>query len=195
MMMSQPPGQEQSQSGGRDKGGSQREDSLQATRISPQPAEGFGSYGSGKAAGEEMPPQRSMVMPQESQPASGSRSVSRDTRKMVAEVAVSERLFEYLSPGSGVTAKVATRPLKSYAGSVAMISPATLEQPATASAGRDPGVPSALPDRFVALAVFDNSDGSLLPGAEAKVKIHTRHESYLSRGFSVVWRWLRAILW
>ena len=118
-----------------------------------------------------------------------------DTRKMVAEVAVSERLFEYLSPGSGVTAKVATRPLKSYAGSVAMISPATLEQPATASAGKDPGVPSELPDRFVALAIFDNSDGSLLPGAEAKVKIHARHESYLSRGFSVVWRWLRAILW
>lgn len=118
-----------------------------------------------------------------------------DTRKMVAEVAVSERLLEYLSPASEVTAKVGTRPLKSYTGSVATISPATLEQPATASAGKDPAVPSAAPDRFVALAVFDNSDGSLLPGAEAKVKIHARRESYFSRGFSVVWRWLRAILW
>jgi putative peptide zinc metalloprotease protein len=118
-----------------------------------------------------------------------------DCRRMAAELAVSERLLEYLSPGSVVTAKVETRPLKSYPGTVAAISPATQAQPATAAAGRDPVLPSALPDRFVALAVFDNGDGSLLPGAAAKVKIHARRASYFSRAFSVVWRWLRAILW
>jgi putative peptide zinc metalloprotease protein len=118
-----------------------------------------------------------------------------DCRKMVAEVAVSERLLEYLSPGSPVTAQIRTRPLKGYAGSVASISPATQAQPATATAARVPSVPSALPESFVALAVFDNSDGSLLPGAKARVKIRANRVSYAGRAFSVVWRWLRAILW
>lgn len=118
-----------------------------------------------------------------------------DCRKMVAEIAVSERLLEYLTPGSPVKANVRTRPLSAYSGSVATISSATLDQPATAGAAGDPAGPSAIPDRFVARAVFDNADGSLLPGAAARVKIHANRESYGSRGFSVVWRWLRTILW
>src|SRR6185369_13540046 len=118
-----------------------------------------------------------------------------DCRKMVADLAVSERLLEYLTPGSLVKANVRTRPLKAYSGSVATISPATLDQPATAGAGVNSTGPSATPDRFVARAVFDNPDGSLLPGAAARVKIRARRESYGSRGFSVVWRWLRTILW
>jgi multidrug resistance efflux pump len=118
-----------------------------------------------------------------------------DCRKMAAELAVSERLLEYLSPGSGVTAKIETRPLKAYSGTIAELSAATLDQPETASARKAPLPPSGLPDRFVARAVFDNADGSLLPGATARVKIHANHASYLSRAFSVVWRWLRSILW
>jgi len=118
-----------------------------------------------------------------------------DCRKMVGEVAVSERLLEYLSPGAPVNAQIRTRPMKAYAGSIASISPATQAQPATAAAGRDRSVPSALPDRFVALAMFDNADGSLLPGAEAKVKIRANRVSYAGRAISVGWRWLRAILW
>jgi putative peptide zinc metalloprotease protein len=117
-----------------------------------------------------------------------------DCRKMIAEVPVSERLLEYLSAGASVTAQVQTRPMKNYAGAVATISPATIEQPQTAD-GKDPVAPSTSPDRFVARAIFDNADGSLLPGAAARIKIRSARAGFASRAFSLVWRWLRSIVW
>jgi multidrug resistance efflux pump len=117
-----------------------------------------------------------------------------DCRTMVAEVPVSERLLEYLKAGARVAAQIRTRPMKTYAGSVTGISTATLEQPATVT-GRDPTAPSTRPDRFVAHAVFDNTDGALLPGTAAKVKIRSSRESYASRAWNILWRWIRTILW
>jgi multidrug efflux system membrane fusion protein len=117
-----------------------------------------------------------------------------DCRKMVAEVPVSERLLEYLKAGSPVTAQIQTRPMKSYYGAVATISPATMEQPATAD-GKDPIAPSVNPDRFIVRAVFDNADGALLPGAAASVKIGSAREGFASRAWNLVWRWLRSIVW
>ncbi|MEP6802093.1 MAG: efflux RND transporter periplasmic adaptor subunit [Acidobacteriota bacterium] len=118
-----------------------------------------------------------------------------DCRRMVAEAAVSERFLEYLKKGSPATALVRTRPLKSWRGSIASISPATMEQPATASAGKDPRLPSPHPDRFVAQAVFENPDGTLLPGAQATLKIRGGRASYAGRFLEMVWRWVRTIVW
>ncbi len=118
-----------------------------------------------------------------------------DCRRMVAEVGVPERFLEYLQVGAPVTALIRTRPMKPRTGSIAAISPATLEQPSTVTAGREPVPPSAHPDRFVALAVFDNPDGTLLPGAAAKVKIRSKRDAYALRAWSVFWRWLRALVW
>ena len=117
-----------------------------------------------------------------------------DCRKMVAEVPVSERLLEYLKVGAPVSARVTTRSSKTYSGSIAAISPATLEQPATA-AGKDRAVPSTQPERFIAMVVLDNADGDLLPRAEVRVKIRSFRESYASRAWNVFWRWLRSVLW
>lgn len=116
-------------------------------------------------------------------------------RTMVAQLAVSERLLEYLTPGAPVSAQIQTRPMKTFAGTVSTISPATLEQPATARPDTKRTAPPRRPDQFVALAIFDNADGSLIPGAEARVKIQSRRESYGSRAWSVVWRRLRTIFW
>ncbi|HMA16927.1 MAG TPA: HlyD family efflux transporter periplasmic adaptor subunit, partial [Thermoanaerobaculia bacterium] len=116
-------------------------------------------------------------------------------RTMVAQLAVSERLLEYLTPGAPVSAQIQTRPMKTFAGTVSTISPATLEQPVTARPDTKRTAPPRRPDQFVALAVFDNADGSLIPGAEARVKIQSRRESYGSRAWSVVWRRLRTIFW
>lgn len=118
-----------------------------------------------------------------------------DCKTMVAEVAVTERHLEYLQPNAPVTALVRTRPTKAYRGSITRISPATLEQPATAKAGQDPAAPLSRPDRFVALARFDNAEGALLPGAAAKVKIRSHREPYALRWWSVFWRWLRSVVW
>jgi multidrug resistance efflux pump len=118
-----------------------------------------------------------------------------DCRRMVARLPVSERLLEYLKPGAPVTAQIGTRPLKSCRGTVRSISPATLQQPVTSSAGADWRLPSNRPDQFVALAVFENADGTLLPGAAARVKIRGGRESYAQRAWSVVWRRLRTLVW
>jgi multidrug efflux pump subunit AcrA (membrane-fusion protein) len=118
-----------------------------------------------------------------------------DCRRMVAPLPVSERLLEYLKPGAPVRAQIDTSPMRSWPGRVSMVSPATLEQPVTAQANVERLAPSRRPDQFVALAVFDNTDGSLLPGAQARVKIRSNRESYGSRAWSVVWRRLRTIVW
>lgn len=118
-----------------------------------------------------------------------------DCRQMVAQLPVSERLLEYLKPGAPVSAQIQTSPMKTWPGRVSTISPATLEQPVTATANVERPGPPRHPDQFVALALFDNADGTLLPGAQARVKIKSSRESYGSRAWSVVWRRLRTIFW
>ena len=117
-----------------------------------------------------------------------------DCRNMAADIGVSERYLQYLQTGAPVTALVRASSWRNHSGSVRAISPATEGQPATAGK-TDPTAPTALPDRFVARAVFDNSDGSLLPGAAAMVKIHLARESYFSRMTSAGWRWVRTLVW
>ena len=115
-----------------------------------------------------------------------------DCRKMAAEIAVSERFLEYLKVGAPAGALIRASSKTWRRGSIAAISPATLEQPATADGGL---VPSARPDRFVVRVVFDNSDGGLLPGAQARVKLTARREGYLLRGWNILWRWFRSVVW
>ena len=117
-----------------------------------------------------------------------------DCRRMIAQAEVSERFLEYLKVDSPVKALVKAQSARSWRGSVAAISPATAGQPATAGV-KDPQAPSIQPDRFIATAVFENPDGRLLPGAEASLKISSARASYLSRAGSVLWRWLRSIIW
>jgi putative peptide zinc metalloprotease protein len=118
-----------------------------------------------------------------------------DCRRLVAEVGVPERLLEYLAVNAPVSALVRTVGLGARRGSIVRISPATLEQPATVRTGQEPLPPTTQPDRFVALARFDNTDGNLYPGAEVKIKIRSRHEAYGVRAWNVFWRWLRSVLW
>lgn len=118
-----------------------------------------------------------------------------DTRRMAAEIGVSERLLSYLKPGQPVSALVRTSPLGSRRGSVERISSATAGAPATVKAGAGPNAPTAMPDRFTVLAVFDNADGKLLPGAAARVKIRSDREAFALRGWRIFWRWLRTMVW
>lgn len=118
-----------------------------------------------------------------------------DTRRMAAEVGVSERLLSYIKPGASVAAFVRSSPTGTRYGSVERISSATAGAPATVRPGEVAHAPTAIPDRFTVLAVFDNADGKLLPGAAARVKIRSDREAYALRAWRIFWRWLRTIVW
>lgn len=118
-----------------------------------------------------------------------------DTRRMAADIEVSERLLSYLKAGAPVTALVRSSPTEMQSGSVERISVAAAGAPRTARDGKDPQGPSLIPDRFVAVAVFDNPHGTLLPGAAARVKIRSNREAYALRAGRVFWRWLRTVIW
>jgi putative peptide zinc metalloprotease protein len=117
-----------------------------------------------------------------------------DDLKMAAELTVSERLLDDLVPNAKVTALFRGHP-RSVRGTIVSVSPAALAQPKTAAAGADPAAPQALPERFVALAVFDNADGSLLAGMQGGAKIYGRRASYAGRVWRVLKRWVQSVAW
>jgi putative peptide zinc metalloprotease protein len=118
-----------------------------------------------------------------------------DCRRLVAELPVSERLLDLLETGSPVRALVRQHPLAPIHGTVARISPATLEQPSTVGGLSEPLAPSDRPGQFVALAVFDNADGRLRPGSVIRAKVYGRRASYAGRAWRVVSRWLQTLVW
>ncbi|MCM3876140.1 MAG: HlyD family efflux transporter periplasmic adaptor subunit [Thermoanaerobaculia bacterium] len=118
-----------------------------------------------------------------------------DCRQLVAALPVSERLLDELQEGAPVKAYVLQRPLGAIHGIVKRISPATAGQPKTAAEGAEPALPTALPDRFVALAFFDNPGGTLRPGSTIRAKIAGRRHSFAARGWRVLRRWLRTVFW
>ena len=118
-----------------------------------------------------------------------------DCRQLRANLEVSERRLDDLRTGQDVSAMLPGRPLKTVRGRVLSISSATLEQPVTASAGLDPVLPSLRPDKFVAVAVFDNPDGALRPGMVGKAKLYAERSSPFGIAFRVLRRWVQTIAW
>jgi putative peptide zinc metalloprotease protein len=118
-----------------------------------------------------------------------------DCRQLVADLPVSERLLDDLFVGAPVRALLRQRPLSPVRGKVSRISPATLGQPATSRAGSDPALPPGRPDRFVAIAVFENPGGELKPGALVRAKIYSHRSSYAARAWRVLRRWAQTVVW
>ena len=91
-----------------------------------------------------------------------------DSTKMTAEIPVTERLLTDLAPGEKVTARFAARPLESTTGALASVAPAT----APVEERKDGTLrPPERPERFIALAEFDNADGRLLPRMAGTARI------------------------
>jgi putative peptide zinc metalloprotease protein len=111
-----------------------------------------------------------------------------------AELPVTERLLDDLAPKDTVTALFKGRMAPAH-GTVASISSATLENPATTRSGAEPSAPREHPEQFVAVAIFENADGSLLPGMVGGAKIHGRRASYAARSWRVVKRWVQSVAW
>ena len=115
-----------------------------------------------------------------------------DIRQLTATFPVSERLLTDLAVGAPVSVQLRGRPFRILLGTIVSIAPASQPAPPAAlSALR----PSETPGRFVAVARFENPDGSLKPGLEGIAKIKGPRTSLLGAGFRILSRWVRAIFW
>jgi multidrug efflux pump subunit AcrA (membrane-fusion protein) len=117
-----------------------------------------------------------------------------DVRHLAADLPITERLVGDFAVGSPVYAFLPERPLSGVPGRVVRISTATMEQSRTTTSA-DPSVPPERPDRFVAVASFDNADGVLKPGGLVRAKIYGRRASYASRVWRVLQHWIQRIAW
>lgn len=118
-----------------------------------------------------------------------------DCRTMTAELAVSERLLDDLERGAPVSVMLRSDRHSILRGKISSISSATLDQPRTAGERVEPAAPSDRPDRFVALTVFENPDGTLLPGMIGQAKIYGKRASFAARAWRVLSRWLQMVIW
>jgi putative peptide zinc metalloprotease protein len=115
-----------------------------------------------------------------------------DTRQLTAVFPVSERLLTDLVVGAPVSVQLHTRPFQILRGTIVSIAPAS--QPAPLDAPQTLR-PSETPGRIVAVARFENADGSLKPGLEGLAKIRGPRSSLVGEGFRILSRWFRQIAW
>ncbi len=115
-----------------------------------------------------------------------------DTRQLTATFPVSERLLTDLVVGAPVSVQLRGRPFRILRGMIVSIAPAAQPAPTDApSALRPPETPG----RVVAIARFENPDGTLKPGLEGSAKIRGPRSSLLGEGFRILARWFRQIVW
>jgi len=115
-------------------------------------------------------------------------------RQMAAELTVSERLLDDLVPNAPVTALFRGHPAPVH-GTIVSVSAAAAAQPRTSAPGTDPAAPRLLPEQFIALAVFDNADGSLVTGMRGYAKIYGARASFAGRVGRVLKRWIQSVAW
>ncbi|MGE5347554.1 MAG: efflux RND transporter periplasmic adaptor subunit [Acidithiobacillales bacterium] len=117
-----------------------------------------------------------------------------DCRTLTATIPVTERLLTDLALGQAVSVQLRSRPFVTLYGRLTLVAPAT--EAASAPASQDDALrPSELPGKFLAIAMFDNSEGSVLPGSSGRAKIETARASFLARGGRILYRWVRTIVW
>jgi putative peptide zinc metalloprotease protein len=114
---------------------------------------------------------------------------------LVADLPVSERRLDELQVGIEVRALAPQRPTQPIQGTILSISAATVDRPPTVAGLIDPAVPALRPDRFLALAAFDNPQSQLRPGDRVRAKIYAQRTSYAARAWRVLRRWLQTIFW
>jgi putative peptide zinc metalloprotease protein len=115
-----------------------------------------------------------------------------DTRQLTAAFPVSERLLTDLAVGAPVSVHLRGRPFQILRGTIVSIAPKSQPGPSDAPSALRP---SETPGRIVAIAKFENPDGSLRPGLEGLAKIKGTRASLLGDGFRILSRWFRAIAW
>jgi multidrug efflux pump subunit AcrA (membrane-fusion protein) len=117
-----------------------------------------------------------------------------DVSRLRADLPVTERLVGDIAVGSPVRASIPQEPLRIFTGRIVQISAASMDRPGTATSA-DPAAPPERPDRFTAVAEFENGAGLLRPGSVVRAKIYGKRASYAERSVRMLWRWLQRMIW
>jgi putative peptide zinc metalloprotease protein len=117
-----------------------------------------------------------------------------DCRTMRAELQVSERLLGDLFLGAPVSLQLRAQPWRTIRGAIVSIAPST--SASSQVAVRNQGLrPADEPEKFVAVAIFDNPDGILAPEMMGNAKIYGRRSSYVVQVWRGARRWVQSMFW
>ncbi len=118
-----------------------------------------------------------------------------DCQRLIAEIPVSERFLMDLRVGAPVSVQLRAQPTRILEGSVVSVSPATLSLPQTTGRAKGATLPLNRPDRFLAIAQFENPASWIPPGVSGEAKIRLERASYFSRAWRMVREWAQRTIW
>ena len=118
-----------------------------------------------------------------------------DTRVMRVEIPVTERLLQSIRVGEPVAIHVRALPYRRFPTTISAISTAAESLPVASRAQGETLRPSERPERFVAVALLDNSDGALSPGMTAEAKLLGRRVPLAVQWWKIFYHWTRRIIW
>jgi multidrug efflux pump subunit AcrA (membrane-fusion protein) len=116
-----------------------------------------------------------------------------DCQRLSARIPVSERLLVYIAAGAQVAVQLGARPLEPLRGTIVSVSPAIA--PATTASTGPALRPSEHPEKFIAVAHFENPQSLLRPGMSGTARIYCGRSSYVERSGRVLGHWLQTIFW
>jgi len=118
-----------------------------------------------------------------------------DCTRLKAEIPVSERLLSSIHEGAPVSLLLKARPAHVLRGRIVHVGAAAHELPATADGKPQTLRAGEVPERFIAVAAFDNADGASLPGMTGRAKITLGRRSILWRTARTLKRWIQTVIW
>jgi putative peptide zinc metalloprotease protein len=118
-----------------------------------------------------------------------------DTRILRVEIPVTERLLQSIRVGEPIAIHVRARPFRRYQTRISAIASAAETLPPTSHTADELIRPAERPERFVAVALLENSDGALSPGMTADAKLLGKRVPYIIQWWKIFYHWTLRIFW
>jgi multidrug efflux pump subunit AcrA (membrane-fusion protein) len=118
-----------------------------------------------------------------------------DMRTMRVEIPVTERLLQSIRVGEPLTMSVHGFPFRTFRTKISAIAPAAETLPPTSRANEVSLRPGERPERFIAVAFLDNSDGALVSGMNADVRLLGERKAFAVQWWNIFYHWTRRIFW
>ena len=118
-----------------------------------------------------------------------------DMRTMRVEIPVTERLLQSIRVGEPLAIHVQGFSFRTFRTKISAIASAAETLPPTSRANVESAPPGERPERFIAIAFVDNSDGALVSGMNADARLLGERRAYAVQWWNVFYHWTRRIFW